>query len=281
MRPLFSVFVVAAACSSTTSDPVFDVASSAPLSFAVTADPPPTAQGIYRDATIRVVIDDYPDPNTVDFAGVQLRSGKNAFDGTLSVDLVGRAILFKPRSLLEAGLTYELVITPKMHALDGRAAHSEKVFEIAVGPDVNPSPPAPPAPVTWAADLAVTIGGCAPFCHSPVGKRNNLRNPTRGLDLTGDPHDTRLGLVYAPSVGLAGTPYQLNRVTPHDSARSVLVRKLIGGNAHASSKDPPYPEMQVDGRRMPILLDENAPAPNPLDDATIRLVQDWIDQGAN
>ena len=48
----------------------------------------------------------------------------------------------------------------------------------------------------------------------------------------------------------------------------------------ANSADPPYPNLAVDGRRMPIPLDDSAPALPPLDDDTLRLIQSWIAAGA-
>ena len=68
-------------------------------------------------------------------------------------------------------------------------------------------------------------------------------------------------------------------MAPGDAPNSVLLRKLIGGNPQANSMDPPYPNMGVDGQRMPIDLATEVALP-PLDDASLRLVQDWIAAGA-
>jgi hypothetical protein len=56
------------------------------------------------------------------------------------------------------------------------------------------------------------------------------------------------------------------------------LRKLIGGSPQADSMDPPYPAMRVDGRRMPINLDESPK--DPLPDEELRTVQEWIEAGA-
>ena len=69
-------------------------------------------------------------------------------------------------------------------------------------------------------------------------------------------------------------------MAPFDPARSVLLRKLLGGSPQADSRDPPYPNMRVDGRRMPIPLDESAPADETLSDDELRTVQAWIAAGA-
>jgi hypothetical protein len=60
----------------------------------------------------------------------------------------------------------------------------------------------------------------------------------------------------------------------------VLLRKLLGGDAHAASSDEPYPELRVDGRRMPIQLYPDDPTPPPLALIDILSVESWIDQGA-
>ena len=106
-----------------------------------------------------------------------------------------------------------------------------------------------------------------------------MRTPTRLLDLTGDPRDPVLGLISVQSVGLRGTRAPLYRVAPGDAAHSVLLRKLLGGSPEADSHDPPYPSMRVDGRRMPIDLDETK-SKDPLPIEQIQLVEDWIAAGA-
>ena len=106
------------------------------------------------------------------------------------------------------------------------------------------------------------------------------RTATRLLDLMGDPRDPVFGLIDVQSVGLRGTPAPLYRVAPFDPARSVLLRKLIGGNPAADSQDPPYPAMRVDGRRMPIVPDAAESSGTPLSDDQLRIVQDWIAAGA-
>jgi hypothetical protein len=60
----------------------------------------------------------------------------------------------------------------------------------------------------------------------------------------------------------------------------VLLRKLIGGDPHADSQDPPYPAMRVDGRRMPLNLDASESSGPPLSEDQLRVIQDWILEGA-
>lgn len=265
--------VLAGACTTPSSSPAFQNSDPAPLAVTVTTDPPAIGGLVARDATVVIALDDFPDPDTVSFGPVLLRSGRSNFDADLSVDLVGRAIRLRPRALFAAGTEYEVVVQAGVAALDGRQVAATVVAPIEVGSQVvgKPSPP----PVTWA-DVAPILTGCAPYCHSRTGASGAAIPPARQLDLTGDPADPIFGLIDVPSVGLAGAGAPLLRVAPHDSARSVLLRKLLGGNA--ASKDPPYPEMGVDGRRMPLMLDDSA-AP-PLDPSAIALIQEWIDDGA-
>ena len=91
-------------------------------------------------------------------------------------------------------------------------------------------------------------------------------------DFFGDPTDPTYGIIGVPALGEVGTAHPLLRVAPGDSARSVLLRKLIGGDAHDKLGDD-YPAMGVDGRRMP--LDAA-----PLIPDSILLIQAWIDGGA-
>lgn len=271
---------LAAGCTFATDTPPYVAPALPPLQASVTTDPPPAADGtVARNARILVQFDDWPDPDGVYFGPVQLLSGRSTFDIKLAVDFVGRTVVMTPRTPLEPGATYQVAVAAGFQALDGRVLADDLVVPIVAGSDLATLPAPPPTP-TWNADIGPILGGCAPFCHSPVGASGDLRTPTRSLDLTGDPRDPRFGLVDVPSLGLLGTTQPLLRVAPGDPARSVLLRKLIGGNPDADSRDPPYPNLRVDGRRMPIPLDETQPADAPLDDTTLRLIQDWIAGGA-
>jgi hypothetical protein len=240
------------------------------------ADPPVRDDGtVARNARFLIVLDAYPDPDSTVYGPVTLRSGKSNFDIAVSVDLVGRAVVVKPRSLLTPSLQYELV-ADGLRSLDGRQQATAFASPIVAGADVADLPPA--TLVTWWQDVQPILGPCAPVCHSPVGLAGVRRTPTRLLDLTGDPADSSYGLIGVPSVGLSGTAAPLLRVAPFDAARSVLLRKLIGGNPQASSTDPPYPNMRVDGQRMPVNLDGSAAAPLASD--ALRLIESWIDSGA-
>lgn len=272
LSPAFAL-LIAGGCTIPSTVPQYQDSSTAPLSVTVTSDPPPLADGVARDATIVIQLDDHPDPDTVSFGPILLRSGQSNFDATLSVDLLAQTIRIRPRSLLAANIQYEVVVQAGVAALDGRQVTSTVIAPIQVGATIT-NAAVPPAP-KWA-DVVPILAGCAPACHSRTGASGAPIPPARGLDLTGDPDDPVYGLINVPSVGLLGVGAPLLRVAPGDSSRSVLVRKLLGG--HRASHDPDYPEMGVDGRRMPLALDNSSAT--PLAPETIALIQRWIDGGA-
>jgi hypothetical protein len=281
---LVAVAVAASACTSSSNVDPYDTLALPSLMVAVTTDPPPRDDGtVPRNARIVVQLDDYPDPGVVRFGPITLNSGRATFDFGAEVDLVGRAVVVTPRSLLVPGGQYTVVVSGLV-ALDGRVQAADVAAPIQVGLDDGAPRPPRPAP-TWNGDaeghggVREVLATCAPFCHSPVGASGRARTPTRLLDLTGDPRDPTYGLIGVASVGLRGTEQPLMRVAPRDPAGSVLLRKLIGGNPQANSMGPAYPNMRVDGQRMPIDL-QTEQATAPLGEESLRLVQDWIAAGA-
>jgi hypothetical protein len=72
-----------------------------------------------------------------------------------------------------------------------------------------------------------------------------------------------------PSVGLRGSPRPLARVAPGDSSRSVLLRKLLGGDGRRANQA----NLGVDGDRMP--------PGQPVDDSILLRIEQWIDAGAH
>lgn len=273
------LLLAATACTTASNVEPYAQPAQAPLSVAAGTVRPVRADGtVPRNERFLVQLDDYPDPDSVSYGPLTLHSGRLNFDIDVSIDFVGRAVIVTPRSLMAPGAQYDLVVSGLV-ALDERVQAADVVGSVRVGPDDGDPFPAPAAP-TWVTDVQPILGTCAPACHSPVGEHSPMRTPTRLLDLTGDPTDPVFGLIGVPSVGLRGTPFQLLRVSPGDPARSVLLRKLIGGSPQADSQDPPYPAMRVDGRRMPLLLDAAESSGTPLPEGQLRTVQDWIAAGA-
>jgi hypothetical protein len=282
--------VLAGGCISPTSRPRFEEPPLPALKLEVSTVPPPDGDGkIVRDALLRVSFDDYPDPDTAQFGPLLLRSGNATFDVLMRVDLTGRAITVQPRSLLAPDTQYELVLGAELRALSGRTLGQTQVAALSVGSGLNPSPSPSPTPVTFETDVYPLLSSCAPYCHTRdrcPGRTPPNRNPSRDLDLAGDPTDPKLGLIDVPAVSLRDTDNPLRRVQPFDSARSVLLRKILGGDPHANSSDPITPDLAVPGRRMPLyesVCGEELPPPELFfwDEARTRLNQDWIDQGAH
>jgi hypothetical protein len=272
------LLLLAAGCTELGSTPRFEGPEPHTLEISVSTEPPPAADGVVRDAVIRATFDDYLNPDTVFFGPVVLKSGRGNFDADLRLDFVGRAILIQPRALLLPQTTYELVIGPTVSSLAGHTVGAQRTFRIDVGATVaGPQPPKPR--VTWEKDLTVVIGQCAPYCHTTRGCSSPLREPTRQINVA-LPNDPVYGFVNVPALGQRGLLRPLLRVAPFDASRSQLMRKLVGGNVVRDTSDPPYPDVGVDGRRMPLPERVCNEDPRYLTDEQIRLVQEWIDGGA-
>jgi hypothetical protein len=305
------IAALALSCSSSTSDPRFETTpGKTQLFVSLVTVPPAGADGVARNATLRITFDAfptaYPDPDTAKYGPIVLRSGHGNFDIDVRVELVGRpeddyrpAIVVQPHSPLEAMTHYELAISPALRALDGRTVGQVAPFPIDVGmtlPDALP----PPTPQTWNGDLKPRNSGIGALlgrncgladCHSRQSFTDPFHFPTRRLDLAWPPEvapdDPVFGIIGVPSVSLAGTPEQLVRVAPGDSARSLLLRKLLTPNP--TQRDKTVGELRVPGRRMPLLTCQEYPntmgctnfdSPDPLPNDALRVIQEWIDQGA-
>jgi hypothetical protein len=283
------------ACTSPSNVQPYATPPAFPVAVSVTSLPPPRDDGtVPRNARFVVQLDGYPDPDAVaSFGPITLRSGRANFDLRTEVDLVGQSVRATPRSLLAPGIEYDVLVSG-MVTLDDRVQTSDVVARFTVGLDEGDPIPAPRRPV-WDCDepdppptpplcpprVRPVLASCAPSCHTAKGASGRMRTPSRSLSLElADPTDPVFGLVNVLSVGLIGTAVPLKRVAPGDPARSVLLRKLLGGSPTADSLDPPYPNMRVDGRRMPIPLDESQPATETLSADDLDLIQDWIFAGA-
>jgi hypothetical protein len=215
---------------------------------------------------------------------VTLRSGAASFDAEVRLALVRRQVVVTPRSLLAPGAQYSVIVSGLV-SLDDRVQQADVVGTVVAGLDEGAAWPPPPRP-TWNGGVGALLSGCAPACHSPVGASGRMRTPSRMLQLAeadqatpADPWDPVFGVIDVPSVGLVGTPAALLRVQRGDAARSVLLRKLLGGSAQASSTAD-YPSLRVDGRRMPLSLLDEAAEGSPLPIDSIQAVEDWIAAGA-
>lgn len=238
--------------------------------MSVTPVPAVGPAGVYRNSKFLLQFDDYPDPDVLPFGSVNLTSGAVLFDTNVSVRLVDRAIEVRPRSFLVPNNKY-LLQALGVSSLGGRQSPPSGLsFEIGVGDELAPIVPDAPPP-RWTTDIAPRLTSCATAgCHTA----SDGSTPARNLALDGDPRDPIFGLIGVPSRSLRDNTKRLTRVAPGDAARSVLMRKLLGGDPSDRAGGDPFPQMAIDGDRMP-------PWPaQPVDDATLRLVQAWIDGGA-
>ena len=227
------------------------------------------ATGVYRDSRFRLTFDDYPDPDSLPFGSVTLTSGAALFDAKVRVRLLDRAIEVDPRSRLAPNNVYFLAVRG-VTSLGGRSVPDSGLgFRIGVGTELSPPEPAASVP-SWA-QVQAQLSPCAQGgCHARTDDA-----PARDLALDGDPRDSVYGLLGVKALSRRDTASPMVRVAPGDAARSVLLRKLIGGDPSEQRGADRYPKMAIDGERMPPW-----PAP-PLSEQSIRLVEDWIDGGAS
>ena len=164
--PLFlaaGLALVASACTDPSNVAPYEHSTPAALSVAVATEPAARDDGtVPRNARFIVQLDGYPDPDSVGFGPITLRSGRGSFDLTTEVDLVGRAVIVTPRSLMAPGAQYDLVVSGLV-TLDDRVQGADVIATVQVGLDDGAPFPAPPAP-TWYIRDAMT--GDA-VCKSP------------------------------------------------------------------------------------------------------------------
>ena len=236
--------------------------------MSVVVTPPPAASGggVARNARFSLVFDDYIDPDAMHFGAVLLQSGGVTFDATTRLSFVDHAIEVIPRALLIPQNIY-LLSVGSLYAMDGRKTPASGLgIRVGVGSDVVELPAAPPPP-TWT-EVKSRLSACR-LCHSRALGRADM-----DLDLDGDPRDPIYGIIGVTARSRRDTQTALPRVAPGDGARSVLLRKLVGGDPSEAPPGVTYPALAVDGTIMP-------PSPMaPLDDETLHAVQAWIDAGA-
>jgi hypothetical protein len=259
LRPLAALAaVVAAGCSQPTGAQPY--AGSCDPFPPIAWDPTPNALDVPRDAPIRVMFADYPDPDTLGSADFLLWSGVFFHTGSYAVDLLDKAVIFRPSNLLRANLGYTVAILPPLHSLSGcPTEYQTRSFD--TGDTTVPGQPRADVPfATIQPILARSCGGGA--CHRAPEEAGGgcLDQPAAGLSLCDD--DAWDALVDAPSRQVG----RLTLVAPHDSARSYLVRKLLPG----ATPDVPAPTA----------LGQRQPPGAPLAPEDIRAIADWIDAGA-
>jgi hypothetical protein len=231
--------------------------------FAVaTWQPKDGARDVPLDLPIHLVFDDYPDPDTVDYSGVVLTTGVFFHGGIFTIDLVGKSITLAPSGGLRGDLGYNLNVLPALRSLRSCPAEMKQI-SFRTGEAFLPKPTPPPPPATFADVQAIFARACGGGCHRAAAESGGgcLEAPAAALSLCD--RDAFSALVATPSRQLP----RLDLVAAGDSARSYLLRKLLPG----ATSDVPAPTT----------LGHRDPPGAPLDDADLRAVASWIDDGAS
>ena len=228
---------------------------------------------VRTDSSFVFAFTDFPDPDSAVNANFGIFSGPYYYTAHETVDLVGRAIVFKPTSSLPAGLGFTLAMSGRISSLrgcpltppppdlpGGKPANSYYFAIETVESGVQPPPPPPDnPPTTFAQVLDVMAGHCSGAgCHldaSGDGAGGCLAAPGGGLSLcAAQAFDS---MVSVPSRQVS----RLTIVVPRDSARSYLLRKLLAAPPVAGHQGPPDDSLtQDDLRALQSWIDDGAPA---------------------
>lgn len=235
--------------------------------FPVHWTPEPNAQGVVQNTSIKIVFNDYPDPDTLGGKDLLLWSGIYWHTGSYTVDLIDKAAVFRPSNALRDNLGYTIALFSDVRSLSG-CPTTDQSSNFETGRGFDETPPAEPVP--FAAVQAILARGCAgAACHrapapdqgsAPDGDGGCLPAPAAGLSLCDA--EARGALVGVPSRQVS----RLRLVAPYDAARSYLMRKLLPG---ATPAEP-----------VPTTLGHRDPPGAPLPDDELRTIARWIDQGA-
>lgn len=218
--------------------------------------PTPLATGVPTDTRVTVTFSDFPDPDSISVSTMLLTSSVFRVPESYRVDLMTRSVTMTPNFDLTPDVGYSINVLAKVQSLagcTGTFGHAE--FSTGDGPIGQPAP----VPPTFADIGPVFAATCASNCHAaPDG--SCLSAPAAGLSLC--LAEARNALIDVPSREI-GT---LALVSPLDSARSYLMRKLVPGTA--------------EGGPIPGILGQREPPGPPLSPEQLRAVADWIDGGA-
>lgn len=217
---------------------------------------------------------DFPDPDSAINSNFGVFSGPYYYTAHEAVDLIGRAIVFKPTSSLPGGLGFTLAMSAQISSLRGcplsppppdlpsgkpTTSYYFAIHTVEPNVDLPPEPPAPP-PATFAQVLDVMAQHCAGAgCHLDAagagtdGTGGCLPAPGGGLSLCAS--QAFDSLVSVPSRQVS----RLVIVVPRDSSRSYMLRKLLAAPPVAGHQGPPDDSLTEDD---------------------LRVLQSWIDDGA-
>ena len=162
--------VVASACTTASNVDPYVQTSGGPLGVSVTTEPEPRADGtIPRNARFIVQLDGYPDPDSVSYGPLTLRSGQANFDIDVSIRFVARQVVVTPRTLLAPSVQYDLVASGLV-SLDDRFQGDDVVGTFRVGTDDGDPFPAPTVR-TWNGDIRAIASGRARRPATPRSAR--------------------------------------------------------------------------------------------------------------
>jgi len=235
---------------------------------------PDGSADVRTDTKFVYAFTDFPDPDSAINANFGVFSGPYYYTAHEAVDLIGRAIVFKPTSSLPAGLGFTLAMSGKISSLrgcpltppppdlpDGKPTSSYyfAIHTVEPNADLPPEPPAAAA-ASFAQVLDVMAQHCAGAgCHLDAagaetdGTGGCLADPGGGLSLcAAQAFDA---MVSVPSRQVS----RLAIVVPRDSSRSYLLRKLLAAPPVAGHQGPPDQSLTEDD---------------------LRVLESWIDDGA-
>jgi hypothetical protein len=253
---MLAVAACAAGCSTTTDATPYPGTCTplTPLSWS----PPGSSEGVPTDVVIRIRFDGYPDPDTLGSESLSMTTGFYWVPARFRVDLLDKTVSLRPWQQLSSNLGYTLHLQSTLHSLQGCAAESTiRSFRTGDGPSGGePAPVVPP----FTEVQALFADRCAGGCHIADDGVGCVDRPEGGLSLCAtDAFDALIDV-------RAHTQPALPLVDPGDSARSVLLRKLIPATPGGA---PPPPTL---GHRDPPGM--------ALDRAEIQMIAAWIDGGA-
>jgi len=212
------------------------------------------------NSEMRVVFNDYPDPDSLGPDDFLLTTGVFYYTGTYAVDLLGKAVSFRTAGSLRTNLGYTLSVGPPLQSLSGcQTTLQQRSFRTGDGP-ASPTP-RPTVPFSAVAPiLAARCGGSGCHRQDPASGGDCVDVPAAGLSLCDADAVRALVDVRSREVG------HLNLVSPNDSARSYLLRKLLSASPG--------------GGPIPTVLGQREPPGDPLTDDEITTIAAWIDTGA-
>jgi hypothetical protein len=225
---LASLFVAAAvACSSPTGSPY---EGGCPAFQLLATTPVQSARDVSPFAPIVFRFSDFPDPDTTLYPTVTVTSGLYRYTARTGVDLARRSVVVQTNNGLPAGVQISAFATPDLRSLHGCPINRPsdrppdlpvllqfRTAETATRPPVTPLPKGTEV-------VAFLASRCAGGCHAEGDDSASgcLDAPAAGLSLCASQALTALrdgDSRERPTEAL---------LIPHDSARSYLVRKLLG-----------------------------------------------------